>query len=856
MPKFLQRLSLFLLLIVPTGLTAQETPSYEDEAWQLLSEAQDLVAPVALQAQGYRDMGLTPAQAEQRLRKASLLVEAAQSLAPRLAPVWQTSAHLYMTSTLDDPGRAYNAVRSFNRITPSDADLVDHWLTFQYEHYQTREDRMAFIDAELLTFRTHPWLLSRLLTRKGYLLEQSGMMDDNEAQKQLGAISFYEQAFDQYPYQPDLLVHLIDVSESPEHIARIPLLETLYWRIRLHAQPYDQEALLHLIETLDHYGLYALAQPFYDHAYRLLEYFGADEALILEIRRNHLFNLYSAGQYQDVVDMSDAILKSHPDDLPTLALLSKAHGHLDQTTAKKRAMDQADRAAEQLWMRHEDSSFSPDDKLVLEWYYCFADPNAQRVLTLSDGDPNEIDGHDRLRGLRAYAFWLNGQADEAESLLETASQGLPLLQLTRAHLLLDKKKTDPAREALTAIQLVPKALVAEAVRALYAELPPPITFGQPETADTATPADADPALAASIQAGLARYFTNADLEIPFAPEKGIDCSIRFLRKTDVFYYNDPILARLYLTNIGKASIELGPGNLVNPIVFVYATVEALPPGLLNTAKPQATFNAEKASLLTYVTLGQQPLLQRRGANEVTLSLNLGPVRRLLQDYPQTTFRVTYKLLLDPIPDGKGGYLGNLPALQPRPVAIVRKAFNPTEANLKKLYRDIRFGSPEERLTTIRLADGLLREAALAESGQARYPVRPVPQAALRSWLAENLDATEFRVRAETVKSLGSVSGTSDTATLSRLTENLTHPNELVSFRAADALDAKVDLTAFYDWAVDQELTPLVRRYAQMKLNRPWTVEPFSYESAGTGETNQGNSEVGSEQTSPPPAAVR
>ncbi len=135
-----------LLLIIASRSVLGAEVSYEDDAIQLMTLAAHLYTPVVLQAQDIEDQQLTPEQATDRLRHACLLLEAAAELAPNQPQRWHDLLKLYITDAINDPGRANEARINYDNTGPEHFSIHRDWTRYQYNKYNSREEREIFIN--------------------------------------------------------------------------------------------------------------------------------------------------------------------------------------------------------------------------------------------------------------------------------------------------------------------------------------------------------------------------------------------------------------------------------------------------------------------------------------------------------------------------------------------------------------------------------------------------------------------------------------------------------------------------------------------------------------------------------------
>ncbi|MCK5271441.1 MAG: hypothetical protein KAJ52_02645, partial [Sedimentisphaerales bacterium] len=208
---------------------------------------------------------------------------------------------------------------------------------------------------------------------------------------------------------------------------------------------------------------------------------------------------------------------------------------------------------------------------------------------------------------------------------------------------------------------------------------------------------------------------------------------------------------------------------------------------------------------------------------VTETLNIGPLREILRKHPQQSFRISFRVFLDPIVNEKGDIVGRIPEIQPKPVTVTRRAYIPTFERLKAQQNFLREGTPSQRIRATRLLAGLLLEAELAKKGDTfAYRPRRLNTRAIRDMIIDNLDHADYRVQAWSAYALGGLELDASDPTLEKLGRMFSHPQWFVRFMTAYALSPRVDLTEYLRWAAFDK-NDIVKRQALFLQNSKWEV---------------------------------
>ena len=228
-------------------------------------------------------------------------------------------------------------------------------------------------------------------------------------------------------------------------------------------------------------------------------------------------------------------------------------------------------------------------------------------------------------------------------------------------------------------------------------------------------------------------------------------------------------------------------------------------------------------LLTHRYLIQKIVLLPGKSNTISESLSVGPLRHLLDNHPQQTYRITFRAILDPVPDGNGGFQGKIPALQPSPVTITRKAFIPTQERLNSYFNSLATGLPAERIRVVQLMAGLLREAQLARQERLNYNITSIDEPTMRELIGRNLNHPDSRVRAWSAYALHSLPLSADSSQGQQLTELLNDSSWFVRFLALNTLDPVADMTEYFNWVNILEKNIIIQRQVQLFQHLPWPV---------------------------------
>ncbi len=855
---------LVFLILTVNPIAAQEDAAFPKDAQRLWELARDLWAPVELQASGYIPVRSQPHIAEINIRQGCLLLEAAVELDPENAAAWHDLLVLYTSDAVNDPGRAMEALINYNQLKPRDTLPVETFVQYRRQNLNDRPTREQYLIQTIPGLREYPYIQSIMYSQLGILTYDKGDQDTARA--------YFEQAFTVSNYNDEALAHILaldwpQVDETnpnltPEQIQnqiqvnelRKKMFLILRWRLRVLNNPYDFQALMNLIAILEKFGYQNLTQVYYDHAHALLTVpqlpIGYDipnrSGLAKEIRFKQMVSCYVGTLYDECITIAQSMLKRYPDDLLVNGLMAKAMLKLNPDAAGAEASlllsHAADRAMRKLRNPDKlDAQTFYQLQSELAWFFCFFDPDPVRALqyarTLPSGasavNHNWLIGRDssavsRSNSILAYAHVVNNQWQKAEELLRMADPNDPVSALTEAKIRIHKNQNAEAVQILQNVELNSCGILAEPIETLLPELQPdvapadsamgalppvtaPFTAPGPAPADNAaaTPEQPDP-----IETALATEFSNNDLRIVKTPENVILCSMWL--SSDIFQYGSPINAKIYLTNVSdthnqETAVVLAPNNFLDPHLLITAHVYPAP-------DEQGAKN--KPLILAHRYLIQKRILEPGQSNVIEENLCIGPLRKILEENPRQSYRITFTLYLDPVPDDQDGFQSKIATLQPKPVTVTRRAFIPTTQRMNEYTRALQNGTPDERIKAVRLFAALLREMKIAPQ---RYRNRSLNSKVIRQMIAKNLSHSDFRVRAWAAQTLAALSPL-DPEEAKYMGDLISDKNWFVRFMAIQTLSSTIDLAEYFRWSETLEKHAVLKRQIQLLRGMPWQVE--------------------------------
>jgi len=821
-------LTIAFLVVLQVSLLSAQQQDYSNDSKFLCCLARNYWSPVELQYLGYLPPSEDPQGDLHNIRRATLLLQTAVELDPANEMAWRDLNTLLTSDVVNDPGRAAEALFQYTELVNNDLQPVLNWISYRLNNLQDRESREYFLQQTIPSLNKYPFAYSQALTQLAIMQYEKGDIEKSRA--------FLSQAFSVSSFNIDSLVRTLTLPDpdftentenlSPEQVDQ--LIQNYYirtyatlvlrWRQRIHNQPYDLDATLELIEVLEGIGLHELAQKYYIHAYNLIGLADSGQNdLKNQLRFRQIVSAYSARLYTESIALAQQLLRDNPDDLLAAGLMGLAMEKLDLNTDAQNTLKTAgDRAAQKL-----QQTDNPDPAAFneLAWFFCFIDPDPVRALQFAQRAYDSFESPQDKRQAApnlAYAWVMNDKPDNAANFLKNFDPNDPVVSLTQSKILIAREDPDAAAALLQKIDLVAAGILAENISDTLNKLREPSSpQADAESTDTTASSEDQPdPLKTLLTNTLENSYNDNDLLIVSAPEKFISCSMRL--SSDIVRPGDPMIAKLYLSNISdlnktKTPIALGPENLIDPHVLITAEI---------TPKPQ--------SLVQPIILVHRYMLQSAalapGKSSVSSEiLNVGQLRQVLENHPQRDYQITFQMYLDPIAGSQGSFACKIPALQPDPVTVSRKAFVPTPDRMNSYLRDAKMGSVNKRISALKLFASLLMEDRLARRGQLNYQPYPVDTVAIRSALASNLSNSEPRVRAVAAWSLQALQDKLTTREIRQLAKMINDDHWLCRFMVLDTLQPITDLNEYFDWAETFEENPLIKRQIKLLQNQPWQV---------------------------------
>ena len=510
------------------------------------------------------------------LRKACLYLEAAIALNPRNTAAMLDHCTVLMNAAIDDPGRATNAVVAYTADRTEDTLPVSRWLNYMVSRQSDRAHREYFLQSNLESLSNYPAVLSDVYLELAHFAQQRGEV--------AAARAYCERSWSTWPWQPTALgvylslgpwspdqivsdtdepVELTDDQITQTHLAmaqRAEFYTIWYWRSLLGNNPFNRDACMGLIDTLESRGYYRIARPYYDHAVKLLNL--ADDPCgttdtANSLHRNKLINAFCAMDYADCIQISEKYFYGNRTDLLINSLTFLAMQRSGMDTAAHGMLTVARRIAADL------AAQDAPDPAPLAWFYTFVDTNTDLALPYALASLQRSPEDPTAAATAAWCQILSDQWDTAGVTLGETDPNDPVAALALARLEAHAGQLATALSRLALLDRGAGGLFNGRVALLQQHLGQQLLSDGP--ADQLAhardagwlyqePTDEPSTLASQ----MAATFDDAVLSIIDDPAAAVQCSLRLDGKTDIYSYGDPMLASIFLSNISSLSLPVGP----------------------------------------------------------------------------------------------------------------------------------------------------------------------------------------------------------------------------------------------------------------------------------------------------------
>lgn len=571
----------------------------------------------------------------------------------------------------------------------ADLEVVREAVRYLIDRLNSREQREELLSELLKNLGgKNAFLDSELETSLGLLLAEKA---DSKA-----AIFYIMQAYNHNKYNKLAFAKLAEfVGVMGEQIKPVVRLEQL--RLVLGENPLDINAALAFAQYAEELQLYQTAADAYEYCADLFRFLTGDtgiEALPAFIYLPWALTSYNTQRNQHrCLQIASRFRQTGRFDLLLEAIAAKAAAKIGDNEQSKRIFQAAEEKALQLVVGgltvgdYEPQTMNYEQ---LAWFYCFASPDADKAIDWANKvysiEPNSA----TAAAVLAYSLVMNQQTEWAEMLIDNYEHN-QIADLTLAKIQLHQGQQTAAIETLkTAIARDPGSLEAEHAKELLAR----------QDSDYIAPTNPDIILTV-----LKNNFGQTVVPQFTKPENII--SVQLNLRGSKFSYGSKFDGSVIITNNSSEPLVISEDGLFNGNIRVDANIS----GDLNMNIPKL------------VSVKIRPALPIKPGKDKLIPLRLvtGRLRRILLTYPQASLDIEFTVYLDPVIDDEGRITNRLEDIKPVRVLVKRTGAKLTAKYLRYRLNSLSTGRQGQKINTIHLFTGLLREQnAMANRQQPPY----------------------------------------------------------------------------------------------------------------------------------------
>ncbi len=760
----------------------------------------------AVELQGLSDTELTLEQQREHVQQSVIWLETAHRLSENDKYVLSDLEYLYRSEMINDPGRAMDALKSYSNLAPEDNLCVSGWMNYCLDMLNTQLARSNYINSMLENLMEYPKVQSDMITLLGtYSLEQ-GEVDR--------AASTFEYAWKLWPYNIDAGARLISLPQPEPDAQNANLSETQLEQMKnqlaensmfqrfyflvvlLTCDPGKANVSLELAEMLYSLDRFSDSVIFYDHFLKLLK--DDTEQDYTGIKLKAAVCYYISQDYDSVIGITDEILATYPQDIPSAAFKILAMKSKGLATEADIFASNFEKLLVQQQLSQEQESLR---KLELLWYYVFAKNDLERALPIADSIGPDSEGI--MPEILGYFRAVSGKVTDHEKFLEQFPPESALNCFALAHLSEQAGNIQQAYKYILQAKEFSPGVLYSFINEYSVALRQKGNIPEPEVSTNAIDA-------------ILRQFNRASLEMVFNPEKFVRCNVTAARK--MVEYTDEIPIDILLTNVSSSEIAVGPQMFIDPHVLLSAEVSRIIPG------------AEKDVVripLGLRYLSQRPLLRPGFSNSFREIVNYGELGDFLDSSPQVDCEIKFFSTIMPYIDDKGKIVSMRPQLAQPALVVRRQAVVLTAQRVTLNYKLLLDGQPDEKVNAVRLFTGLLKEARLANAGELPYKPRVLDYDRTILAVLANLKDSDPLVRAWTAYHLSGL--LDDKQVVDALSGLIRDNNWFVRLMVLNALKQSVKIDTVLDWFIKNETDETVLRQVQLWLDQPWQTKPLPFD---------------------------
>ena len=785
------------------------TPQYTIDGDLLSALGKNTISDIKLQAAGYTPISYSADKVKQLLQTSLLDLSLALTFSENNTLSLRQIFELAISPSINDPVIASGALFKYIEQKPKDHHIITQWVNYRLNNLNDRKSRDLFLQSQFNQLNEYPTILCQAVTQKALLTAETG--------DQAKAVSLFKYAISLNPYNVNTLKHLTSLLSamplSPSLNSEIRITEIMLARLKVLENPFSIDKIFALTEILDNNLAYELSNTFYEYGHALNNAILHQEDSGYLLYSKQLANNYSAKLYKKCFELSDVINKLNPYDLLARSYKAKAMEHLGNKNQAKLIYEASIKSINKKINSTQEANNKALLYQQLAYYYTVINIDAQKGFHFSQQAlqlaPSNV-SHEIL----ALAYLHQKEIAKAKSTLKQVKSPSQLSTFANILLLSINDQKDEALQYYDNLLEYPIGFIGENIINIIKNYRPEIN-DQSGNENT------------FITNALSNYFNNKDLKIFETPEDSVEYIIKLEQKSDYYTFGNPIKANIYLRNNTKSKVLLSQGSWVSPNILITASVEPVSHNTPIYSKKQ--HKQLPTMILLHKNLNQQPIINSGEYNKTSDYLNVGPLKEILSNHPQQTFRITFNTLINPVKNAKGEWVSINADFKAPKITIIRKGFIASQNNLKDLYKNITKVNNALYINNINLAGALTKEALSLKNGRGRFTFKKINTNAILNWLNKNLTHNDFRVRFWTLNAFNNFPLNKNGAISTNIVNCLSDDHIEVAYVAAKVLSScNIDLDSYYRWSSQEGESDLIIKQGKLMLNQNWEKPTLPY----------------------------
>lgn len=655
----------------------------------------------------------------------------------------------------------------------SDSKLIQTCISYIINQQPTREGRELFLTHLYQSTKgKNNALDSQVLISLGILREQTS--DPN-------IFSIYTNAYFTDKFNRTAMAKMVEFSK--EEIS--PYVKMEHLRLNQVENPLDLSTAYAYADTTRKLGFYNLAQTSFKYCQDLHKYLYPKQPLPAYIYMPRTLAAYNSKRSKHIcLQIYENLNTQSTFDLFASAIAAKAAIDLGENELAETIKKNLERKAKAIYYDSENTKQNISKSQVcqgLTWYYCFIQPNpanahewANNAYTL---DPNSPMAGATL----AYALFMNNQNEQAEKMAQKYPQN-QIANMTMGLIEIQKGLAETGTEKLQkAIAIDPGSIEIQAAKDKLTELNLP-----PQEIDETASIEA---LAKQTTVGLVPEF--------LTPQEIIQLQLNTSGST--FNYGKDFGTSIAIKNLSSEPLLITD----NALFTGHFRIDAKLTGDIKMDIPKL------------VDLHYQPTapLKSRVTQLIKIKLYTAKLKEILENHPQAAIGIEFTLYLDPVQiDNK--IQNKLADIKPIVFRVARLSTPITTRILKQRINSFTKGQVEQKLNTVKLFAGLLKEKQDLQSHKFRYKhvsAEWMPSL-LKSIIKKAIQDQDWQVRTLTMTQIIGIE--LDQELLAAVAKNLNDEHWPVRLMAVYLLASEnYNFQQVLNWKAKYDTNPFVRQLA-------------------------------------------